>query len=117
MPWPNCDVCEKGIAAAVASSGLGPISFTFCTQCLDHRAEPAWMVRSLIMQVGGVDALCPEVLTWGTYADGQHMTIAEYLNRWPVTQQEIDEMMQEYERYRSMAVDYAIHPPEDSSVD
>lgn len=42
-----CDVCERTDqeVVGVASSSLGPMSFAWCRECLQHCAEPKWMLE------------------------------------------------------------------------
>lgn len=43
----HCDVCkrDKQEIAGVCSSTLGPLSHAICIECLQHRAEPKWMLE------------------------------------------------------------------------
>ena len=42
-----CDVCNRDNQEilGVASSSLGPISHAICRDCLEHHAEPKWMLE------------------------------------------------------------------------
>lgn len=57
-----CDACgtEKYIAG-VASSGLGPVSFCFCSTCIGMRAEPLDMIEALVESIGGIDKVGEKV--------------------------------------------------------
>lgn len=50
---PTCQVCGRGPGRGIASSTLGAVSFSYCTECLQERAEPLFMWHSTICTCGG----------------------------------------------------------------
>jgi hypothetical protein len=55
-----CDVC-RGPSIGVASSGLGAISFAYCTRCAQAGAEPYGMLVGAVADCDGVHG-CAEWL-------------------------------------------------------
>lgn len=47
----KCECCERSepevTIVGVASSGIGPISFLWCAECLKHGAEPKWAAEAM----------------------------------------------------------------------
>lgn len=62
----TCECCEReGVKlAGVASSSLGPISLAFCIECIAYRAEPLYLVQSLIEMAPSAKALYDEVVVF-----------------------------------------------------
>ena len=73
-----CDVCHKEPVVGVASSGLGPVSWGYCSACLGRYAEPAIMIAATIDGCDGlenVSAWVRERVT--TFIGGEYLTFDE----------------------------------------
>ncbi len=73
-----CNVCNKHEALGVASSGLGPVSFAFCRECLTHHAEPEFMLQYVFDETGGQLELPAFYAGISTYKDGSYIPYEEW---------------------------------------
>lgn len=72
-----CDCCGRTADAGVASSGLGPISFAWCKQCIEENAEPEFMLEYVWGEIGeDVAGHVKQVKTW---KDGAYIKWAEFV--------------------------------------
>ena len=77
MAGDTCDCCQREGVVGVASSCLGAISFAWCRPCLDHGAEPAWMLMFTFQMTEGQ---CAEwVRGLSTWVDGKYVTWDEWV--------------------------------------
>jgi len=76
----TCNVCNKNEALGVASSALGAISFAYCRTCLDHNADPYWIIQSSFKDCRG------EVAEWAQamsiYRNGVYTRIRDLPKDW-----------------------------------
>lgn len=75
-----CDVCnrEEKPVVGVCSSGLGPISWAYCQECLENGSEPEsmmWYLRDII----GVKDLHPALMKQLTFVDGKYITFEDWV--------------------------------------
>jgi len=85
-----CDVCSRNAPTQVAASGLGPASFAYCDQCIEHQAEPLNMIATKIMLAGGLDNFQPESLgTVTTYAEGAYQPLSYAMRVYPDLEEDI----------------------------
>jgi hypothetical protein len=75
----TCECCNLDKEVWVCSSSLGPLSLAFCRECLDHKAEPEWLFRMTLDDVGA-DYIAPWVRQLSTFKDGQYLSWQEWLN-------------------------------------
>lgn len=73
----TCDVCGRGDVVGVASSCLGAISFAFCGECLQQRAEPAFMLEYIHHDCGQNVAEWVKFLS--TWLDGRYIGYEDFV--------------------------------------
>lgn len=73
----TCQVCAESEAEGVACSGLGPISFAYCRECLDKGAEPEGMFACTAEMCGTDVADFVKGMT--TFKDGGYVTWGEWI--------------------------------------
>jgi hypothetical protein len=76
----KCDVCRREREVGVASSTLGAVSFAFCKECLEHRAEPAGMFEFTLEEVGE-HFVAPWVKSLNTFMDGEYLSWDEWVKK------------------------------------
>lgn len=89
-----CQVCGKNAALGVASSGLGAVSVAYCRECLDHCAQPDWLVEFTLAQCGSwsdVREDIKEVLS--VYRDGDYKLAVDVY-----TDEQVKELTEEFDR-------------------
>lgn len=78
---PNCDACgNKAEKLNSLCSGLGAVTFAYCDMCAHQGAEPYGFAKAMIEELGGPEAIRPDILEWQTYKDGKYMTIKDALS-------------------------------------
>ena len=60
MSGATCDVCGQ-TAEGIACSSLGAVSFAYCRECSNARAEPYGVLVGIVAQCGGLDECAPWV--------------------------------------------------------
>ena len=80
MPMPYCDVCGR-LAAGVASSAFGAVSWAFCQECMLKPAEPLPAFQYLYDDVSdhGEDVR-NEVNLFFTWIDGRYVSWPDYVD-------------------------------------
>jgi hypothetical protein len=68
----KCDVCLKDEPTFVVSSTLGPVSFSYCTECVKNNAEPVFTFKYLWDELG--DGVADHVRQCKTFVDGSYIT-------------------------------------------
>ena len=84
-PKMTCDVCHTNQALGVASSGLVPMSFAWCEQCLQRPCEPESVFEYMYEMNPDIEDIHPECRKMETYKDGKYLTLEEWYN-WRKTQ-------------------------------
>lgn len=75
----TCDVCGQP-AIGVASSCVGPISWAFCRECLNQKAEPEFSFGYLYDEVStDGEGLADWVSILKTFKDGRYWTWDEWV--------------------------------------
>ena len=81
MSGDTCDVCGKP-SVRVASSSLAPISWAFCTDCLNKPAEPLCMFAYLFDDVSNNgDGLREEINDYYTFKNGAYLSWSDYVKQ------------------------------------
>ena len=73
----NCDTCQRTKAHGVYCSGLGPVSFAYCVECLVNHAEPEFMFEFVYENIG--TEVAKHVECSSTFKDGKYLTWREWL--------------------------------------
>lgn len=79
IEYPTCQVCEQRPGIGVASSRLGPISVSFCRECLEHNAEPLWAIHITFECIGGPENIREEFKELCSWKDGKYIEWDEIL--------------------------------------
>lgn len=94
----TCNCCqrdkEKHPVIGVASSGLIPMSFAWCHECLLEGAEPEGVLHYMRDDVanGKKDALTPVIFdALKTFHDGAYITFGEWWDKVPTLERANDE--------------------------
>ncbi len=79
-----CDVCGKPQRdLRVCSSGLGPASFAYCTECVRRNAEPLMILVARVFFAGGPGATFePEVLNAVTHDGTKYVGLGVVLEQY-----------------------------------
>lgn len=78
-PAPRCDICLLRPVIGVVSSGIVPMSFGICLECLTNGAEHLLVMLHLKLDVaqGDRDELHPDAMKLVTFYKGRYVTLGE----------------------------------------
>lgn len=67
-----CEICNKNESKGVCSSQLGGISYAYCQECLDRRAEAKEMIEVTLEINGGWENTADWVKDLTYFEDGEY---------------------------------------------
>jgi len=71
MKSSECGCCGKDAETYVCSSGLGPISLSYCAECVENLAEPEFMFDATFDMTG--ELVADHVKQMSTFKDGKYI--------------------------------------------